>query len=176
MECKLGYGFGVGSCIQWLQVVEILLVCAYSPTLSFLFKRLIVSTMHLFTDFIYQATVLFSPSTLPQSTALLALQLHSAGLPFSPFPHITHLSPPVLHDSTYPSVHSPYANTLQPSPRISGATHPYSRPTCQGHCESPPYLSPPLPLHVILNQAELRMSPGRNALIRSCWSNLCSWA
>lgn len=37
MECKLGYGFGAGACIQGLQVVEILLVCTYSPTHSFPF-------------------------------------------------------------------------------------------------------------------------------------------
>lgn len=136
MECKLGYGFGADACIQWLQVVEILLVCTYSPTHSFLFKRLIVFTMHLFTDFIYQATTLFSPSTLPQSTALLALQLHSAGLPILPisphhiplstsFPSAYSMTPPIL--STHP-----YANT----PHISGAKHPYSRSTCQGHFES----------------------------------------
>lgn len=33
MECKLGYGFGVGACIQWLLVVEILLVCLLSHSL-----------------------------------------------------------------------------------------------------------------------------------------------
>lgn len=175
MESKLGYGFGAGACIQWLQVMEILLVCTYSPTHSFLFKRLMVSTIHLFSDFIYQATMLFSPFTFPQSTALLALQLHSAGLPFSPFP-----TPPVFHQPT-PRHHLSFC-PLTHMPTPPNPPHRFQRPNIPTPgllvrtTVNPPYLSPALPLHVILHQGELGMSPGKNALIRSCWSNLCSWA
>lgn len=114
MECKLGYGFGAGACIQWLQVVEILLVCTYSPTHSFLFKRLIVSTIHLFSDFIYQATMLFSPSTFhsPACSAapfcwasILSISPHHTPLSTS-FPSAHSMTPPILL-STHP-----YANTL----------------------------------------------------------------
>lgn len=177
MECKLGYGFGRSACIQWLQVVEILLVCTYSSTHSFLFKRLIVSTMHLFTNLSIKLLHSFPhpPSHKPQPCLLcssILLGFHSPHLR-TPHTSLHQFSTSPLHLSFCSVTHMPTASNLPH--RFQGPNIPTPDLLVRGSV-SPPHLSPPLPLHIILNQAELRMSPGRNALIRSCWSNLCSWA
>lgn len=141
MECKLGYGFGRSACIQWLQVVEILLVCTYSSTHSFLFKRLIVSTMHLFTNLSIKLLHSFPhpPSHKPQPCLLCSSILpgfHSLFTPLS-------TSFPPAH-STYPSVQWPICQQPPTFPTdfrgqtfllqiyLLGAV--WVLPTCHHHC------------------------------------------